>query len=147
MKRLHLHVRVKDLKQSLGFYATLFGTDPVVTKPDYAKWQLDDPAVNFAISTTESEAGLDHVGIQTETQDELTEIAQRLQVAGEKTFNQKAAACCYVMSDKSWVEDPSGVRWETFFTHNSITVYGNDTATSQEEADKLHKKTVPVSCC
>lgn len=127
MKRLHLHVAVDDLKKSIGFYSTLFGAGPSVTKSDYAKWMLDDPRVNFAISARGSRAGgIDHVGIQVETDAELRELAERLKRAGETTRDQEAASCCYAQSNKSWVNDPSGVRWETFFTFGESTTYGED---------------------
>ena len=126
MKRLHLHVSVPDLSRSIQFYETLFGAPPSVVKPDYAKWMLDDPKVNFAISQRGREAGLDHVGVQVDSPAELQELAGRLKAAGASTLDQTAAACCYARSDKSWVEDPAGLRWETFFTYGEITDYGED---------------------
>ena len=111
MKRLHLHVAVDDLTRSIGFYSTLFHAQPKVVKPDYAKWMLDDPKVNFAISARGAEAGLDHVGIQVESEAELHELAGRLKQAGEVTRDQEAASCCYAQSHKSWITDPSGLRW------------------------------------
>jgi len=124
MKRLHLHVSVPDLAQSIRFYETLFGASPSVVKDDYAKWLLEDPRVNFAISQRERAAGIDHVGIQTDTAAELNELSTRLKAAGEKTYDQEATTCCYAKSDKSWVNDPSGLRWETFFTFGEATTYG-----------------------
>lgn len=126
MKRLHLHVAVPDLAQSIGFYATLFGAPPTVVKDDYAKWMLDDPRVNFAISQRGAAAGVDHVGIQVESPAELAELAGRLKAAGATTVDQTATTCCYAKSDKSWVEDPAGVRWETFFTFGEAVTYGED---------------------
>ena len=126
MKRLHLHVSVPDLAQSIQFYETLFGAPPTVVKPDYAKWMLDDPRVNLAISQRGAAVGVDHVGIQTDTADELAELAARLRAAGQKTFDEAAATCCYARSDKSWVNDPAGVRWETFYTFGEATSYGED---------------------
>jgi hypothetical protein len=126
MKRMHLHVSVPDLAQSISFYATLFGAPPSVVKDDYAKWMLEDPRVNFAISQRGGAAGVDHVGIQTETAAELGELAGRLKAAGARTFDQQAATCCYAKSDKSWVNDPAGVRWETFFTFGETVAYGED---------------------
>jgi len=123
MQRLHLHINVEDLTRSIDFYSTLFGAEPAVRKPDYAKWMLDDPRVNLAISTG-VQRGIDHVGVQAETGEELAAIAGRLKAAGEPTFDQEATTCCYAKSDKSWVVDPSGVRWETFHTHGEATVYG-----------------------
>jgi catechol 2,3-dioxygenase-like lactoylglutathione lyase family enzyme len=126
MKRLHVHIAVSDLNQSVGFYSTLFGAEPTVLKDDYAKWMLDDPRVNFAISTHGSSPGLDHLGIQVEEAGELTEIAGRLKAGGAVTFDESATVCCYAQSDKSWVQDPSGLRWETFHTLGEAAVYGED---------------------
>ncbi len=126
MKRLHLHVSVPDLDQSIQFYATLFGAPPTVVQPDYAKWMLDDPRVNFAISRRGRDVGLDHVGIQVESAGDLAEIADRLKAAGAETLDQAATTCCYARSDKSWVRDPAGLRWETFFTFGEATTYGED---------------------
>jgi hypothetical protein len=126
MKRIHLHVTVTAMDQSIGFYSTLFGVEPVVVKGDYAKWMLDDPRVNFAISTRAAVPGVDHLGIQVETGDELAELAGRLKSAGEVTRDQEATTCCYARSDKAWVDDPSGLRWETFHTFGEATHYGED---------------------
>ena len=126
MKRLHVHVSVKDIAQSVRFYSTLFAAGPAVTKPDYAKWMLDDPRVNFAISTRSGETGLDHFGIQVETQDELHEVYGRLQQADRPVLEEGAAICCYAKSEKAWIADPQGVAWETFFTSGESTVYGDD---------------------
>jgi hypothetical protein len=126
MKRMHLHVSVPDLARSIDFYASLFGSPPAVVKPDYAKWMLDDPCVNFAISQRGAAAGVDHVGIQVETAAELAELASRLKRTGAQTFDEAGTTCCYARSDKSWVHDPAGVRWETFFTFGEATIYGTD---------------------
>jgi catechol 2,3-dioxygenase-like lactoylglutathione lyase family enzyme len=128
MKRLHVHVSVEELERSIGFYSTLFGAAPSVVKPDYAKWMLEDPRVNFAISQRGRDAGVDHIGIQTDTPEELEELAGRLKAAGETTLDQTAASCCYARSNKAWVNDPSGVKWETFHTFGEETVYGEDAA-------------------
>lgn len=126
MKRLHLHVSVPDLAQSIRFYETLFGAPPTVVKDDYAKWMLEDPKVNLAISQRDRAAGVDHVGIQVDSAAELGELADRLKAAGNVTLDQEAATCCYAQSDKSWVTDPAGVRWETFYTFGEATSYGED---------------------
>jgi len=127
MKRLHVHIAVDNLNQSIGFYSTLFAAQPSVNKPDYAKWMLDDPKVNFAISTRGvRNEGVEHLGIQVDSDDELRELAGRLKAAGETTRDQEAATCCYAQSNKSWVNDPSGIRWETFFTFGEATSYGED---------------------
>jgi catechol 2,3-dioxygenase-like lactoylglutathione lyase family enzyme len=119
-------VSVPDLAQSIAFYETLFGAGPTVVKDDYAKWMLEDPRVNFAISQRDRAAGVDHVGIQVESRAELGELSARLKAAGAATFDQTATTCCYAQSDKSWVNDPAGVRWETFFTFGDATQYGED---------------------
>ena len=137
---MHLHVSVPDLAQSIDFYATLVGAPPSVVKPDYAKWMLDDPQVNFAISQRGAAAGVDHVGIQVETAGELGELAGRLKAAGARTFDETATTCCYAVGDKSWVRDPAGVRWETFFTYGEATTYGEDPAAKAAAA-------APAACC
>jgi catechol 2,3-dioxygenase-like lactoylglutathione lyase family enzyme len=126
MKRLHVHVAVDDLERSIGFYSTLFAAEPTVRHDDYAKWMLDDPKVNFAISSRGREHGVDHFGIQVESDNELRDLAARLKVAGEQTIDQEETTCCYAQSNKAWVSDPSGLRWETFFTFGQSTSYGED---------------------
>ena len=126
MKRLHVHVAVEDLAKSIGFYSVLFGAAPVVLKDDYAKWMLDDPRVNFAISDRSSVTGVDHLGIQVDSGEELAELAGRLKAAGEVTRDQEATTCCYAQSDKAWVNDPNGLRWETFHTFGEAVTYGED---------------------
>jgi hypothetical protein len=127
MKRLHVHVAVDDLKKSIGFYSMLFATGPSVLKSDYAKWMLDDPRVNFAISQRGTAAGLDHLGLQVEADGELRELAERLKAAGAQTLDEEAVTCCYAKGNKSWVTDPSGIHWETFFSFGEATSYGEDT--------------------
>ena len=134
MKRMHLHVSVPELSQSIQFYATLFGAPPSVVKDDYAKWMLEDPRVNFAISRRGAAVGVDHVGIQVESPVELGELAGRLKAAGASTFDQEATTCCYAKSDKSWVSDPAGVRWETFHTFGEAATYGEDPAEAEVSA-------------
>ena len=126
MKRLHVHIAVDDLDRSIGFYSTLFGAKPSVRKVDYAKWMLDDPRVNLAISQRGAQLGIDHLGIQVETDAELRALAHQLKAAGETTRDQEEATCCYAQSNKAWVNDPSGVRWETFFTFGESTTFGED---------------------
>lgn len=124
MKRLHVHVAVEDIEKSRAFYSTLFGAEPSVVEADYAKWMLEDPRVNFAISARGRVGGVDHLGIQVETADELAGIAARLKAAEQATVSETDAACCYARSDKEWAVDPSGIRWESFLTHGRITTYG-----------------------
>ena len=124
MKRIHLHVNVDDLGRSIRFYETLFGAPPTVVKDDYAKWMLEDPRVNLAISSRGRTAGIDHVGIQADTGEEFGAIADRLKAAAQPTVEEVATTCCYAFSDKHWAEDPSGVKWETFQTFGESTTYG-----------------------
>src|SRR6201989_1747327 len=123
MKRMHVHVSVDDIAKSIGFYSALFAAKPAVVKDDYAKWMLDDPRVNFAISTRGREPGLDHLGIQVETRDELQDVYARLREAGGNVIEQGQTVCCYATSEKSWIEDPSGISWETFHTTGESTFY------------------------
>jgi hypothetical protein len=143
MKRFHVHVSVDDLAQSIRFYSTLFAAEPTVIKDDYAKWMLDDPRVNFAISTgcdtgrleisdaTARRSGISHLGIQAEDEGELVEVYDRLSRAERPVIEEKGTICCYAKSDKQWIADPQGVAWETFLTHEQATVYGNSRALSQ----------------
>jgi catechol 2,3-dioxygenase-like lactoylglutathione lyase family enzyme len=128
MKRLHVSVNVNDIDRSVDYYSTLFAAEPTVLKPDYAKWMLDDPRVNFVIQTHGGAPGLDHFGIQVESGDELAEVAGRLKTAGIRTNDMTDAKCCYAVSDKSWTADPQGIAWECFHTTGQNTVYGADTA-------------------
>lgn len=128
MKRMHVHVSVDDLKQSVRFYSTLFAAEPTVLESDYAKWMLDDPRLNFAISKHGAKAGIEHLGIQVEDESELNEIFDRLTRAEQPILEEKGTTCCYANSDKQWVADPQGVAWETFLTHGQATVYGHGSA-------------------
>jgi catechol 2,3-dioxygenase-like lactoylglutathione lyase family enzyme len=123
MKRFHVHLNVADLSASVRFYSALFGADPSVRKPDYAKWMLDDPRVNFAISALGRAPGVDHLGIQAESGEELAELGRRLDAAGGAVLPEHATVCCYAQSDKAWTEDPQGTRWETFHTFGDATTY------------------------
>lgn len=133
MKRLHVHVAVEDLAKSRAFYSTLFGVEPTVLERDYAKWMLDDPRVNFAISERGRAGGVDHLGLQVETADELADIATRLKQAQQTVVSETDAACCYARSDKEWAVDPQGIRWESFLTHGQITTYGEGSQFDQDE--------------
>ncbi|MCC6787028.1 MAG: VOC family protein [Hyphomonadaceae bacterium] len=145
MKRLHVHVGVVDLDQSIKFYASLFAAEPTVRKTDYAKWMLDDPRVNFAISTRQNGGGVRHLGIQVETPDELAEVYERLQTADAPVFEEGATTCCYAKSEKSWINDPQGVAWETFLTTGESTTYGGGGTDSA--APESHRATKPAECC
>ena len=129
MKRLHVHVGVTDLSTSIGFYSTLFGAEPTVTKDDYAKWMLEDPRVNFAISSGNHAAkGIEHLGIQVENGEELTEVYDRLKAADRPVLEEGATTCCYAKSEKSWIADPDGIVWEAFLTNGDATIYGDSPA-------------------
>lgn len=124
MKRLHVHISVDDLAKSIQFYGTLFAAEPTVTKDDYAKWMLDDPRMNFAISQRGEGAGIRHLGIQVEDRAELADVYSRLPRAEAPILEEGATTCCYAKSEKSWVEDPQGIQWETFLTTGESTTYG-----------------------
>lgn len=141
MKRLHVHVSVKDLDASIGFYSQLFASQPSVRKPDYAKWMLEDPRVNFAISQREGKSGVRHLGIQVEDRAELAEVYERLQRAERPVIEEGEATCCYARGEKSWIDDPQGVSWETFLTTGTSTVYGTD------EIKPKWMKQAEAPCC
>lgn len=132
MKRMHIHVAVKDIPRSVHFYSAMFAAQPTVVKDDYAKWMLEDPRVNFAISTHGEKPGLDHLGIQVENQDELQEVYQRLQDADSPVLEEGETTCCYSRSEKSWIADPQGISWETFLTTGESTTYGHSRVTAGE---------------
>jgi catechol 2,3-dioxygenase-like lactoylglutathione lyase family enzyme len=126
VKRMHLHLGVDDMDRSIAFYSTLFAAEPTVRKDDYAKWMLDDPRINFAITpTTHTAKGIEHIGIQAENMDELNEIGDRLRSAGRPVLAEESTTCCYAQSSKNWITDPDGVIWETFLTTGAHTDYGN----------------------
>jgi hypothetical protein len=143
MKRLHVHVSVEDISHSIAYYSALFAAKPSVVKTDYAKWMLDDPRVNFAISTRGREPGLDHLGIQVEDTDELQEVYARMRQAGGNIIEQGQTTCCYAKSEKSWIDDPAGIAWETFHTTGESTVYGD--GTGENRVRVAHEK--QGSCC
>jgi catechol 2,3-dioxygenase-like lactoylglutathione lyase family enzyme len=129
VKRLHIHVGVADLDQSIRFYSTLFAAEPTVIKDDYAKWMLDDPRVNFAISAGKhANKGIEHLGIQAESVDELADVYGRLKAADRPVLEEGRTTCCYAKSEKSWIADPDGVVWEAFLTNGEATVYGDSPA-------------------
>lgn len=126
MKRFHVHVSVPDLDASIRFYSTLFGTEPAVVKGDYAKWMLEDPRVNFAISQRGGKPGLNHLGLQTDSDEELEVLNGQLQQADLSTLAEKETACCYARSNKYWVTDPTGIAWETFHTLGEVPTFNGD---------------------
>jgi hypothetical protein len=139
MKRFHVHVAVHDLQQSIRFYSALFSAEPAVKKDDYAKWMLEDPRINFAISTRCSKAGIDHLGMQAENSAELEDLGSRLAQADVAVTPQKGVSCCYAKSDKYWTIDPQGVAWESFHTLDSVPVYG------EQARPATHK--AKAACC
>lgn len=145
MKRLHVHISVEDLAGSIRFYSALFGAEPTVAKADYAKWMMDDPRVNFAISARGGKAGVDHLGIQVETPEELKEVYGRLQRAERPVLEEKATTCCYAESEKAWTSDPQGLLWESFLTTGESTVFGDDARLAGFRTSG--GKAEPSSCC
>jgi len=141
MKRMHVHVAVSDLQRSITFYTALFAAQPSVIKTDYAKWMLDDPRINFAISARGRQAGLDHLGIQVEDKTELHEVYARLRTAGGAIVEQGETSCCYAQSEKSWIDDPASISWETFHTTGESIDYGD--GTGERVVRIAHEK----SCC
>lgn len=133
MKRMHIHVGVTNLKESISFYTKMFATEPTIEKADYAKWQLEDPKINFAISARGAAEGLNHLGIQVEDALELSDMKSRLDTLQADLVEEEGTACCYAKSDKYWVNDPSGIPWETFHTLDSIPVF-NESADQEEAA-------------
>ncbi len=146
MKRLHLHVNVENLEDSIGFYETLFGAEPSVRKSDYAKWLLDDPRVNFAISSRGRTAGLDYLGMEVGSAGELAETAERLKAADRAVFEQHQATCCYAVSDKAWSVDPAGLSWETFHSTGEATRYGDDTREAEGRSRLASKQSAELCC-
>lgn len=143
MKRLHVHVGVENLERSVSFYSTLFGASPTVIKPDYAKWMLDDPRVNFAISSDRhASRGIEHLGIQVEGPDELADVYARLKQADAPLLEEGETTCCYARSEKSWISDPDGVVWETFLTSGDATVYG-----VSPDLDRLTSENAAAGAC
>lgn len=144
MKRFHLHVGVTDLDASIAFYTRLFGAEPLVVKADYAKWMLDDPRINFAISVREGAVkGIEHVGLQVEDESELAEVYARLKAADRPVLEEGATTCCYARSDKSWIADPDGVVWEAFLTHGGSTTYGG----SPDLGQLANAEAATGACC
>lgn len=143
MKRLHVHVGVENLDASIGFYSTMFGAEPSVVKEDYAKWMLDDPRVNFAISAgNHARKGIEHLGIQAESIEELGEVYGRLKAADGPVLEEGRTTCCYAKSEKSWIADPDGIVWEAFFTDGDATTYGES-----PDLDQLASHDAGSTCC
>jgi catechol 2,3-dioxygenase-like lactoylglutathione lyase family enzyme len=147
MNRLHVHLNVRDIDQSVRFYSALFGTEPVKREADYAKWMLEDPRVNFAISARGGEAGLSHLGIQVGDAPELANATARAKAAAGQVLVENGASCCYAKSDKSWAEDPQGVRWETFLTAGDLTTFGIGADETHLEGTRTDAGATKSGCC
>lgn len=153
MKRFHVHISVRDLGESVRFYSELFGTEPTVRKPDYAKWILEDPRVNFAISACRRAIGVNHLGFQVDSAEELRGMQAQLVAADAEMIQEQAQACCYARSDKYWVTDPSGIAWETFHTLGTIPVFGEQVSRPKDSsccvpvANVARAKADGSSCC
>ena len=151
MKRFHVHVAVPDLEESIAFYSTLFGAQPSVVKDDYAKWMLEDPRVNFAISERGAGAGINHLGFQVDEAGELDEIRERLEAADRAGLAEKDVSCCYARSDKYWVTDPAGVAWESFQSLGTVPFYHGEQAAAAKgaccEPAAAEKPKARAACC
>ncbi|MGE3787507.1 MAG: ArsI/CadI family heavy metal resistance metalloenzyme [Nitrospirales bacterium] len=156
MKRLHIHIGVERLEEAIGFYSRLLGAEPVKRKPDYAKWMLEDPRVNLAISTRASTTGVDHLGIQVEEEQELNEIRQRLQTGNLPVSEEGETLCCYAKSDKSWVLDPAGIPWEAYRTMEDAEIFSTPSAAENTaccepallaKPESKHSTPVSTGCC
>lgn len=146
MRRMHINLGVEDIEQSIKFYNVLFGAEPTKTKPDYAKWMLEDPRINFAISSRAGSKGVDHLGLQVEEDCELEELRERLRAADMTLFDEGETVCCYAHSEKSWVKDPSGVAWEAFRTMDDVQLFSEAEKVTEDgccTADSRPKS----SCC
>lgn len=145
MKRMHIHVGVEHVEEGIKFYSALFGTEPVKTKTDYAKWVLDDPRINFAISTRATH-GIDHLGLQVDADHELEELRERLKRADMAMFDEGETVCCYARSDKSWVKDPSGVAWEAYKTMGDAQLFSENDEPAEEACCTPETMGTP-GCC
>lgn len=152
MKRFHVHVSVNDLDDSISFYSKLFGMPPTVEKPDYAKWMLEDPRVNFAISQRGHAVGVNHLGFQVDSDEELAQLRGHVEKAGLDAIDQTSAACCYASSNKHWIQDPQGIAWETFHTLGSVPVFGDENILDTKTASACcvptqSKPSKQTGCC
>ena len=146
MKRIHIHIGVEKLDESIRFYSALFGAEPIKTKPDYAKWMLEDPRVNFAISTRASKNGVDHLGIQVDANEQLEEIRERVKGAKLDVFDEGETVCCYARSEKSWVQDPAGVPWEAYHTMEDAQIFSVKAA-ADTSACCAERPASETACC
>ncbi len=144
MKRFHVHVAVDDLEANIRFYSAVFGTPPTVSKPDYAKWMVEEPRINFAISNRGAKTGLDHLGFQVDSNEELGELRQKVADAEIAALDQPQSECCYARSDKYWITDPQGIAWENYHTLGEVEVYGVDMPKAANATDAAAERT---PCC
>ena len=147
MKRFHVHVAVDDLEANIRFYSTVFGTPPTVSKPDYAKWMIEEPRLNFAISNRGAKTGLDHLGFQVDSNEELGELRQKVSDAEIAALDQPQSECCYARSDKYWITDPQGIAWETYHTLGEVEVYGVDMPKVAKAAKAVDAAAEGAACC
>jgi len=145
MKRMHIHVGVESIEKSISFYSALFGEEPTKVKDDYAKWMLEDPRINFAIST-HTQKGVDHLGIQVDEDSEMVDLKERLNEADLSIYNQGETVCCYAKSDKAWVQDPSGIAWETYRSMEDVQIFSDNNAITEEACCTPDVKK-QSSCC
>lgn len=147
MSRFHIHLAVKDIPQSIRFYSAVLGTEPNVVKDDYAKWSLEEPRINFAISSRGQQTGLDHLGIQTESEEALDALQARLDVANIGGATQEDAACCYTRSNKYWTMDPQGIAWEAFHTLDTIPTFNEESESSAASTGCCVPAAISTGCC
>lgn len=147
MKRLHIHLAVQSLDKSIAFYSALFGSKPTKLKDDYAKWQLDDPRVNFAISTRASKKGVDHLGIQVDNKNELEDLRAQMSAANISTHSDGETTCCYAKSEKSWVADPDGMAWEAYHTMADAHLFSGEDKQSSSSCCLPKDKPAKSACC
>ena len=147
MKRFHVHMHVDDLAKSIAFYSRLFAAEPARVETDYAKWMLEDPRVNFAISTRGDKPGVDHLGFQVDEAGELAELKARAQGADMALLDEGATTCCYARSDKHWITDPQGVAWEHFHTLGNIPVFNEAAAQQPAKTTQQPAQAAKAACC
>ena len=147
MKRFHVHVAVENLADSMRFYSALFAVQPTVIKDDYAKWMLDDPHINFAISQRGQKPGVNHLGLQVESDEELHEIHARLRQADGAILSEEAVSCCYARSDKHWIADPQGIAWESFRSLGDVPLYYGDGVDGTAAVASCGSASVKTGCC
>jgi len=147
MKRFHVHAHVEDLQASIAFYSKMFAAEPTRVEADYAKWMIEDPRINFAISTRGGKPGVDHLGIQTDTEEELRELQAQAQAADMTLLDAGETSCCYARSDKYWLTDPQGIAWEQFHTLGNIPTFGGGEAKTQAATSCCASSKASSSCC